>query len=445
MKRLMLVFVMLLCIVVSVAIAENDTEPLFPAMGANEKWGYINRGGEFVIVPQFDKAWEFRGNYAVVTVYPDGFTPAEVMSWMDMPDCQGIIDRCGNLVLEATYSFDEGYDEFYYGGKDTGIWYVTRWNDDEDSQRVGFFDVQSGYFSGLKWKNIWAWVSDSRLIPVMDDSYLAGYADRTTGELIIPCLYYSTDPSVFHEGVAAVAYEDEEGDASDFFLIDETGKEICLPEGISAVQYEGAYEGRVIIVRYAEGTGNPMVLNTDDLYGYADLHGSIVIPPQFIYANRFQNGFAVVRYPEGDWACIDPDGVVLVRGLQADHWSGPDFVNGMYTCKTNGSEFSVINMQGETVMTFTTENLVKLYPPDENGLCLFFTDTSGQDNYWTADRMFGYVDLSGQIVAEPQPYREMKTGPVYENGLAYVQIGSQCGYIDEEGREVYFWESDEEK
>ena len=114
MKRLMLVWMMILCLVpLGVWAEEEASEPLFPAMGENEKWGYINRGGEFVIAPQFDYAQEFRGNYAVVTVYPNGFTPSEDMNWTDMPDCQGIIERCGNLVLEAAYSFDAGYDERY--------------------------------------------------------------------------------------------------------------------------------------------------------------------------------------------------------------------------------------------------------------------------------------------------------------------------------------------
>ena len=439
MKRLMLVWVMILCLVPLGGWAEEETsEPLFPAMGENEKWGYINRSGEFVIAPQFDYAQEFRGNYAVVTIYPDGYTPSEDMNWTDRPDCQGIIDRSGSIVLEPTYSFDSGYDGQFYGGKDTGIWRVNRWREDEDAQREGFFDIPSGYFSGLIWQSIWGWCSDSRLIPVMDDTYRAGYADRTTGELVIPCQYFSTDPSVFHEGVAAVAYEDEEGEASDFFLIDETGAEIPLPEGISAVQYEGACEGRVIIAQYAENSGCVMMDNVDDLYGYADPQGNIVIPPQFIYVNPFQDGFAVVRFPEGDWACIDPDGQVLVRGLQADHWSGPDFQNGMYACKTGDQEFSLIDMQGQTVMTFTYENLVKLYPPDEDGICLFATDTSGIDNVW-CDRQYGSVDLTGRVIAEPEPFGN-SSGPEYENGLAFVRMGDQCGYIDEEGREVYFWD-----
>ena len=469
MKRLMLVWVMILCLVPLGAWAEEETsEPLFPAMGENEKWGYINCSGEFVIAPQFDYAMEFRGNYAVVAIYPDGFTPSEDMNWTNRPNCQGVIDRSGELVLEATYSFDPGYDESYYGGKDTGIWYVTRWGEDEDNERVGFFDIQSGCFSGLKWKNIWPWVSDSRLIPVMDDTYRAGYADRTTGELVVPCLYFSTDPSVFREGVAPVAYEDEEGDASEFFLIDETGAAIPLPEGIHAVYGHGASGGRIAVSN-----------DEEKLFGFADLQGHVVIEPQFTYVGSFSEGFAEVQFPEQDWGIIDREGTILTRGIIAQHWSGPHFNNCYRTEKTGANTYSLLNMHGETVFSLTIDHIVSLDTPMENGLCWFAVDEEGDETHWKK-RRFGLVNMQGEIITDAiwikpdfSSYSEgfhivvqmvdgqRKLGYLnnsgvltlpcvfdvaddFEDGLAYVRIGNRCGYIDEDGREVYFWESEEE-
>lgn len=409
--------------------AADDTtfDPLFPAKAENGKWGYINNKGEFIIQPQFDSAAGFRGDYAVITVFPEGFIPSE--ETIEWPDCSGIIDRDGNIILEPVYSFDSGYDGQYYGGKDTGIWYVIQWRVNREDRKEGFFDITSGFFSGLKWYGVYPWVSESHLIPVIDDTYRAGYVDRTTGELVIPCQYDAVDPSNFYGGVASVIPIDQEGNETDeCILIDETGAIIPLPEGIHAVRYEGAFDDRI------------KVRNEEELFGYADIHARVIISPQFIYANSFKNGFAVVQYPESDWGCIDPDGHVMVRGLQADDWSGPEFNNGMYACETGDDEFSLIDITGETVLIFSTENLVKLYPPDENGLCLFATDTSGRDNYWK-DRRYGYVDLEGNIVAEPKPSDEDDI--VYENGLAYVKYGNRCGYIDTEGREVYFWSVDE--
>ena len=443
MRKALLLSCLCLSLLSFTAFAETPASDiaLFPARAENGLWGYIDSQGTWVIEPQFNYAYGFRGNYAEVTVYPEGFVPDETQ-YMGNLDMSGIIDRNGTFVLPPTYSLSDGYDEQYYGGKDTGIWWITRWQDDvwgedEDGEetltqraKCGFFDIPSGCFSGLKWSDIWPWCTDSRLIPVIDDTFRAGYADRTTGEMVIPCQYFCVDPSTFSEGVASVAYEDEDGDPLDFFLIDETGAEIPLPDGIHAVQYEGAVEGRI------------KISNDEGLFGFADSQGAVIIPPQFTYANRFKDGFAVVQYPEGDWACIDPDGQVLVRGLQADHWSGPDFRNGMYTCQTGEHEFSVIDMQGQTVLVFSAEDLVELYPPDEDGLCLFHTDTSGRDNYWTNNRRYGYVSLSGEIVMEPHLYRESDSSPVYENGLAFVRIDNRCGYIDREGNEVYMWETE---
>ncbi len=391
MKRLAAIFLMFLCLIPCGAFAEDSPEALFPAMDANGKWGYINREGTFVIPPQFDGAEDFRGHYAVITVYPE--TPEKYADRDSLPDCEGVIDRSGTMVVEPVYSFDPGYDGEFYGGKDTGIWCVYGKQDDKGGRLEGFFDIPSGYFSGLVWRSVYPWVSDSRLIPVSDDTYLTGYADRTTGELVIPCRYFGTDPSCFYGGVASVALEDEDGNPlnDEFFLIDETGAVIPLPEGIQAIQYEGAFEGRVLIK------------NGEELFGFADVQGTVAIPPQFIYANRFKNGFAVVQFPEGDWGRISPDGEVLARGLVSDEWDGPDFYNGMYATQTGDHEFSIIDLQGRTVLTFSCENLVRLYPPDENGLCMFETDISGIVNVWQ-DRKYGFVDLSGQITAEPKPY-----------------------------------------
>ena len=72
MKRLMLVWVMILCMVPVLSLAEQTlaSKDLFPAEGENGKWGYVDRNGSFVIQPVFDHAFGFRGNYAEVVVFP---------------------------------------------------------------------------------------------------------------------------------------------------------------------------------------------------------------------------------------------------------------------------------------------------------------------------------------------------------------------------------------
>jgi len=408
-------------------LAEANEEALFPAMGENGQFGYINAMGAWVIPPQFDGAGEFRGDYAVIIVYPH--EDARENPW-DY-DVEGIIDRSGNIVLTPEYSIDGGYGGGYYGGKDTGIWHITQyeknvWDPEDESliyaSKDGFFDIPSGHFSGLKWDMVWPWCSDSHLIPVVND--LTGYADRRTGELVIPCQYFAYDPSNFHEGVASVAFVDEDWNATDFFLINEHGEEIPLPEGIVSLYGHPASEGRIAIEEKASG-----------LLGFADLQGNVVIPPQFTYVNEFSDGYTVVQFPEGDWGMVDANGAIIRRGMESDHWSGFTYIRGMRSLQTGENEFSILNMQDEVLLTLKMENLVSLGVPIENGLSWFATDPSNQVNGWK-DRKFGLVDIEGNIVSPAQ----WKLGDFENNGfsegLQPVMQDGKWGYINTQGEIV---------
>lgn len=321
MKRLILVCVMILCLIPVMSLAEQTlaSKEFFPEKGENGKWGYVDRDGLFVISPVFDHAFGFRGNYAEVVVFPDDYAGDRNPYYCGF---SGIIDRNGVFVLEPVYCIDAGYDQMFFGGRDTGIWFIASGKEDSENQLEGWFDVESGYFSGLVWDGIWGWVSDSRLIPVIDETFRSGYADRRTGELVIPCLYESVDPSPFYGGIASVSLVEEESDeygnpyVSNYFLIDETGTEISLPEGVFAVPYEGAHDGLVLVANQADE--NNFVPDEGVLFGYADVHGSLVIEPQFISAHPFSDGMAAVRFPEGDWGYINSMGVVMQRWLKEE-------------------------------------------------------------------------------------------------------------------------------
>ena len=470
MKKALALLVFMLCLLPLCAAGAEENAALYSAQGENGKMGYINRAGEWVIAPQFDFAGDFRGNYASVAIYPADYDPETDDLW-DM-DCDGIIDREGIFVLPPTYSLAAGQDGDYFGGKDTGIWLVHRrtdnvWGEDEEGEEIllqnalyGFFDIPSGCFSGLKWDNVWHWCSDSRLIAVTDDNG-ADYADRSTGEMIIPCQYFDSDPGNFHEGVASVAYTDEEWNPLDFFLIDETGAEIPLPEGVHSIYSSCASEGRIAVE------------NEQELRGYADLQGNVVIPPQFFWGEKFRDGFALVEFQEGDWGFIDREGNTVSRGCQDDGNWGPDYANGALVVHTGSNVRTVYAVTGEELFAFTfAENLERfnLYPPMKNGLCWFYESEKGEGFRW------GLVNLRGEIVSdaqwqlanfEPMDFPEglqcvMKdgkwgyideTGAIalrliydraysFENGLAWVKIGNRCGYIDHEGKEVFFWNAE---
>ena len=334
MKRFLVL--LLFCLVLTGSVsAEEKTEQttpstmpsfLLPMPDIDGKWGYINQEGKFKIPPQYDYACEFRGNYAMVVVDQE----------KDDYYHDGIIDRNGNMVLEPLYNIDAGYDGAYYGGRDTGIWLVLRKADEtEDSNGImGFFDIPSGHFSGFHWSDVCQWCSESHLIPVMDYGYRVGYAERSSGEMVIPCRYDNViDPSNFYGGVAAVCLipDDEDEENEDIILIDETGTKIPLPEGIHALLYEGAFDDRVLVV------------NDEGLYGFADSQGNIAIEPQFIYASHFYNGRAAVEFSTEDYGFIDTAGSVTERGLKSEPaWEYSDSDEITYEVDNEGDNNIVI-------------------------------------------------------------------------------------------------------
>ncbi len=408
-------FFLLMLLFAASALAEDA---LFPAMDGDGRWGYINVQGEWAIEARFDLASEFRGDYAMAAVVPED----EAADIWESP-CFGIIDRSGAWVLPPEYFIDMGYDGYYYGGRDTGIWVV--WqdeadDDDEDWPLEGFFDIPSGCFSGLRWAIVGHWCTDSRLIPVYDpETYLYGYADRSTGEVVIPCQFgVEADPAQFYEGVAVVCYENEEdSNPADWpFLINERGEVIALPEGIHADSRYHASEGLIGVV------GN------DGLSGYADLQGNLMIAPQFSYAGEFENGVAEVDLADGSSVYIDRTGAVIEvvspdaptymdNGLA---WvdvdlNHPKFSSAYQLIDRAGNVVSEPYLLTDYISWAFDEGLQPVYPLDEDG-CVYLDNT-------------GAVALPGPyLYAEP-----------FRDGLALVRIGDREGYIDREGREVFFW------
>ena len=112
MKKLLYLLVLLLP---AMAFAEDA---LYPAKGDHGLYGYINAEAEWVIAPQFDGASDFRGHYASVSMYLEGYVPDPdnyAENWENTR--YGIIDRQGRYGLEPVYDMiDAGYDGYYYGG-----------------------------------------------------------------------------------------------------------------------------------------------------------------------------------------------------------------------------------------------------------------------------------------------------------------------------------------
>ena len=429
------------------AVAEEE---LYPAQGENGLMGYINAEAEWIIEPQFDGAGSFRGDYALAYMLPEGADPEE---WYDL-DCEGVIDRSGEWVLPPEYCLLGGQSGSSFGGEDDGIWLVTQYNREDALE--GFFDIPTGTFSGLKWYAVWPWCSDSRLIAVEDaETYLAGYADRSIGELVIPCVYYSVDPANFHDGIATVALSDLDGmEIGPWHLINEQGETIPLPEG-----YQSDYANDFSCGRIA-------VVSPEGLWGYADREGNIVIPAQFSEAYQFdEEGYAAVKFQEGDMGFINTDGHVLTRNFT---WVSGYFWNGyaeVWLSDTNATDkvTAWIDTNGEIVSFMDSE---RFYPISEDRIWMRTAKEysapwhllDGEGNVLTSEAYilsgmescafdeglqavrnsegkWGYIDLNG-VETIPFIY---DGAAAFDGALAWVRLGEWEGYIDQMGNEVYMW------
>lgn len=393
----------LLCLLMLLgcALAEGY---LYAAKGDNGLWGHIDEAGNWVIPPKFDDASDFRGNYA----------------WIQQGDREGFANRDGEIVLlldEDVY-VDSGYDGFYYGGRETGIWLIEGKTEFGAEWVDGFFDVQSGVYSGLKWQQVRIWCSDSRLIPVADENWKWGYVSRDTGEMVIPAKYDSDNMgSNFYDGYAVVTVCDDDYNIVQTLLIDETGKEYPLPEGINAANCDTVISGGLF-----------EVVDENGLYGYCNTSGEVVIEPQFAYTFEFADGYAEVELTDGTCGVIDRTGNVVMRTTDT-HYA--HVRHGCYVLPTGEHSFTMYSVAGEELFTLQGENIVRLWTPEENGLCMYVVEKGRQ-------RRCGWVNMQGEIISEAKwnfPDYD-QTGVYFPSGLqaVYDIDGTRlAGYLDESG------------
>jgi len=210
------------------------------------KWGYISSKGEFVIPVQYDGAEDFREGLAAVRVGRK----------------YGVIVQKGATVLEPTFDFIGSYsggravfaqnDRFGYLDRDGRIAVAAAFNRASDfSEGLAFVAKGEG------------------------KSELGAYVDLK-GDYAIKPGPFSGGP--FRQGIAAI-----ESAALGPHYIDAHGNITIKPAG---VQKAG---------NFSEGLAPVLI---DGRFGFIDLAGKVVIPPQWQFVGEFVNG--ACRVNSGD-------------------------------------------------------------------------------------------------------------------------------------------------
>ncbi len=230
--------------------------------GNNQKWGFINKSGEFIIKPQYDKVLSFtpKGIAIAANYLSDGSEYGICRVYF--------IDKKGKAVLGPYISsvpeFENGYAAIYEEGKGSKLI-------DEEGTIV----LQSEYrIESVSEKVIR--ISEKS---ASDSKY--GYMDME-GNIIIPPKYMMA--SDFKDGTAWVRK-----DTDTCQLIDKQGNIVISTGCFDFFQPRG--DAGII----------PFKDKSTDKYGYKTYDETVIISPKYFEAQYFHDGLAVVSVETGEY------------------------------------------------------------------------------------------------------------------------------------------------
>ncbi len=266
----------------------------FAAVKVNDKWGYINKTGKYVIEPQFDDAYGFSDN---------GLASVEVNGKY------GYINKTGKFVIEPQFDIANSFS-------DNGLAMVYV------NDKWGYID-STGIIIEPQFDFAWDFSDNGLAMVMVNGKY--GYID-STGRCVIEPQFESAG-SFSDNGLAVVYVNDKWG------YIDSTGKYVIEPQfddawdfsdnGLAMVKVNGKYgyidsTGKSVIEPLFESAGSfsdngLAMVKVNGKYGYIDSTGKCVIEPQFDGADGFSdNGLAAVETND-KWGYIDSTGKYVIE------------------------------------------------------------------------------------------------------------------------------------
>lgn len=289
----------------------------------NDKWGYINNKGVFVINPQFQNAECFFDNVARV---------------VDSDGKIGYISKDGSFAINPVYENGTRFNDgsamvMLSGGKIICI--DTKGNQkfalpDEvvhagmfsnsialisDAEKSGYVDVNGNAVISRQYESGF-YLNDDGLVGIVQNSKI-GFADMK-GTLAINPQF--DNARVFHEGLCSVLSGEKWG------FINKEGKYEINPQFDQAGNFN---EG---LCRIFQGSQ----------WGYIDRTGKIVINPQFEEGYDFKNSLALIKQ-NGKYGFIDKEGKIVINP-QFD--GGSNFYGNIALAVLNG-KIGLINKEGK--------------------------------------------------------------------------------------------------
>ena len=354
---------------------------------ADQKWGFINKKGEWAIEPRFDEALSFSEGLAAVAIDSEkwdclsrsGVFSLKFKVYLNLCNASsgyniwGFINKKGEWVIEPRFTealfFSEGLALVEFDGK------------------YGFINTKG------------EWVIEPR------------FDDETRG---------------FYSGLANVKFEGKWG------LIDKKGKWIVEPildnrvyfkelaesEGLTEVQINKKWglinaEGEWVIEPilddvwdFSEGVARAAFKG---LWGFINTKGEWVIEPRLDEARSFSEGLARVK-SDGKWGFINTAGEWIIEPKLDEAWW---FSEGVARVKSDG-KWGFINTAGGWIIE------PKL---DEAGSFSEGVAKVKSDGKW------GFINTAGGWIIEPK----LDEAESFSEGLARVKSDGKYGFINTAG------------
>ena len=227
------------------------------------------------------------------------------------------------------------------------------------------------------------------------------------------CIYYRARP--FSEGLAAV--RDIDGI---WGFIDTTGnKVITMPREVNEV---GNFSEGLCWFRDRD----------QDLVGFIDRQGKVILSPQWGFAQDFSDGLAAVgtaqtfgnmRNITGLTGYIDHSGKLVIPIGETHSNIGSESFD---------SHRAVINKFGEVIIIDQAGNTIV----ERQGLCAVCVRTNwpceNEENKRECISKWGFIDTAGNMVIKPQ-YDEYGS---FSEGVCAINTGKGYAFIDQTGQNV---------
>lgn len=385
---------------------ETDSIDLY-VIKVNDQYGYMNRTGEIVLQPQWQKAYPFQNGVAAVWMPAGGVDQAyinEEGAYIWKEEDLGAYTSTGFYEGLCSFGIHEN-DKFRHGFM----------NLDGKAVIPPIFNRTGDFHEGMAWVMIMDPPTDGEISYRLSDDEknkreYYGFINKK-GEIVADLEYHSVYD--FQEGFAVVGMGRDHWGRT-YGLINTKG-EVVLP-----IEYDqlGFF-----------GEDGLCPVKKDDLFGFIDTNMNVAIDFQFDFVEEFHEGFApfAIPNPEKDfrqlYGLINRQGEIVVEAIHEDmYYVGEGF-------------WQVGDYEAHGLIDTTGK---EIYPKTSTEMIVFNEGLAPVG----IDGKIGFINTSGTVVIEPQWDNVMG----FENGLCMVinngmfwhaKPETEFGYINKKGE--YVW------